>query len=95
MIYSPKKNIEAFIEAKNQEIQSIKGKIITEKVTYEEMETAKSHLDKLKQSQIDLSKESFDELKDTLRNSHHAVNDLVQQKGLMNNEVDSKKKELQ
>ena len=94
MIYSPKKNIEAFIEAKNQEIQSIKGKILTEKVTYEEMETAKSHLDKLKQAQIDLSKEGFEDLKDTLRNSHHAVNDLVQQKGLINNEVDGKKKEL-
>ena len=59
MIYSPKKNIEAFIEAKNQEIESLKSKIVSERVTYEEMDKAKSHLEKLKHDQMELSKENF------------------------------------
>ena len=52
MIYSPKKNIESFIEAKNEEIQTLKSKIMTERVTYEEMEQAKTILDSLKKDQV-------------------------------------------
>ena len=37
MFYSPKKNIEAFIEAKNEEINALKKKILGTRVTYEEM----------------------------------------------------------
>lgn len=87
MIYSPKKNIEAFIEAKNQEIESLKSKILSERVTYDEMEKAKTHLDKLKRDQMELSKENFEELKDVLRSSHQAVNDLIQKKNLLSAEI--------
>ena len=87
MFYSPKKNIEAFIEAKNQEIESLKSKILSERVTYDEMEKAKTHLDKLKRDQMELSKENFEELKDVLRSSHQAVNDLIQKKNLLSAEI--------
>ena len=43
-MFSPKKNIEDFIEAKNQEIESLKSKILSERITYEEIDKAKSHL---------------------------------------------------
>ena len=60
MIYSPKKNIESFIEAKNEEIQTLKSKIMTERVTFDEMEQAKTILDSLKKDQVQLSKEGFE-----------------------------------
>ena len=41
MIYSPKKKIETFIQAKNEEIQSLKSKILSERVTYEEIDQAR------------------------------------------------------
>ena len=59
MIYTPKKNIESFIQAKNEEIQTLKSKILSERVTYEEMDQAKTHLDTLKEDQLKLSKEGF------------------------------------
>ena len=57
MYYSPRKNIEAFIESKNEEIQSLKQKILGPRVTYEDMDTAKSRLTILKSSYINLQKE--------------------------------------
>ena len=41
MIYSPKKKIETFIKAKNEEIQSLKSKILSERVTFEEIDQAR------------------------------------------------------
>lgn len=37
MFYSPKKNLEAFLEAKNDEIKSLKQKILGTRITYEDM----------------------------------------------------------
>jgi hypothetical protein len=47
------------------------------------MEVAKNHLDRLKQTQLELSGQTFDELKNVLRGSHQAVSELVQKKNLV------------
>lgn len=63
MFYSPRKNIDAFIESKNEEIKSLKQKILGSRVTYEDMETAKSRLATIKNSYVNLEKEDHLELK--------------------------------
>lgn len=73
MFYSPKKNIEAFIEAKNEEIKTLKQKILGTRVTYEEMEEAKARLHKLKAAHHSISQENHQELKDLLKSTHQAV----------------------
>lgn len=80
MFYSPKKNLEAFIEAKNDEIKSLKQKILGTRITYDDMETAKSRLSGLKNSYLHLQREDHLELKEVLKTSHQAINDLVKKK---------------
>lgn len=63
MYYSPRKNIEAFIETKNEEIKSLKQKILGSRVSYDDMDNAKSRLTTLKSSIINLQKEDHLELK--------------------------------
>ena len=77
---SPKKNIEAFIESKNEEIKTLKQKILGSRVTYEDMQSAKSRLTQLKASHIGLQKEDHLDLKEVVKNSLQAVNDLVKKK---------------
>ena len=93
MFYSPKKNIEAFIEAKNEEIKTLKQKILGTRVTYEQMDDAKLRLNKLKSSQITLEKEDFEEMKGLLRSTHQAVTDLVEKKNRLSEELGSRKKD--
>lgn len=71
---SPKKNIETFIETKNEEIKSLKQKILGSRVTYEDMEGAKSRLTSLKSSHANLQKEDHIEMKEVLKTSLQAVN---------------------
>lgn len=80
MFYSPKKNIEAFIEAKNEEIKALKQKILGTRVTYEEMSEARERLDRLKASHLLLEKDDHQELKDLLKTTQHAINELTQKK---------------
>lgn len=63
MYYSPKKNIETFIESKNEEIKTLKQKILGSRVTFEDMEVAKSRLTSLKSSHLQLQKEDHLDLK--------------------------------
>ena len=94
MFYSPKKNIEAFIEAKNEEIKTLKQKILGTRITYDEIDGAKDRLQKLKATHLMLEKEGYQELKDLLKTTHHAVNDLAQKKSRLLEEYEAKKKEV-
>lgn len=52
-----------FIEQKNEEIRNLKNKILGSRVTYDDMQTAKSRLDNLRLVQTQLEKEDYLELK--------------------------------
>jgi hypothetical protein len=56
MYYSQKKNIETFIESKNEEIKTLKQKMLGSRVTYEDMEVAIFRLTSLKFSHLQLQK---------------------------------------
>lgn len=80
MFYSPKKNIEAFIETKNEEIKTLKQKILGTRVTVDQMDEAKDRLNRLKSSHVALEGEDHLELKELLKTTQQAVTELVKKK---------------
>lgn len=95
MFYSPKKNIESFIEAKNEEIKALKQKILGTRVTYDDMNQARDCLDKLKASHLLLEREDHLEIKNLLRTTQQAVADLSQKKNYAIEQLEARKRETQ